>query len=497
MRETEQKFLLERGRELPGADNLVKELGSYSVERIRQEAVYYDTADLRLTRTGASLRFRTDDGWTVKLPQRQGGLLEREEIVLGLSDATAPPAEAVALVRALCRSAPLDAVATVSTDRREIRIVDRRGREVGLIDDDRVRASARPNGTTSFHEVEFEIAPDADSDLVAELVARLRQAGARPDSQLPKVVRALGESARQTPDVVPGDRLSRRSTPSELVQSCFANGVHRLMTHDPVARRDADPEGVHQARVGTRRLRSDLRTLRPVLATAWTEPLRDELKWLGDLLGDVRDADVLGEQLDAHLSDLSESTRRDATALCRHLERERREHLDTLQQALESRRYLALLDNLVAAVREPPLDRVHQDRTKRNPRAVERLTRTPWKRLRRAVDKLPDRPSNPELHEIRKRAKQARYAYEATTPILGKAASRLAKELKKLQNILGTHQDAVVAADWLHHATVDLGDPKASYAAGRLAQIFDNEHRKLRRKWQRKWKRVRRAHRRL
>ena len=497
MRETEQKFLLERGRELPGADNLVTDLGSYSVERDRQEAVYYDTADLRLTRAGASLRFRSDDGWTVKLPQRQGGLLEREEIVLGSSDATGPPAEAVALVRALCRSAPLDAVATVSTDRREIRIVDRSGRDVGLIDDDRVRASARPSGATSFHEVEFEISPDADSELVAELVARLRKAGARPNGQLPKVVRALGEPARQAPDVVLGDRLSRRSAPSDLVQSCLANGVHRLVIHDPVARRDADPEGVHQARVGTRRLRSDLRTLRPVLATARTEPLRVELKWLGDLLGDVRDADVLGEQLDEHLSALPESTRRDATALRRHLERERREHLDTLRQALESRRYLALLDNLVSAVCEPPLDRVRQDPTKRDRRVVERLARAPWKRLRRAVAKLSDRPSDPELHEVRKRAKQARYAYEATAPILGTAASRLAKELKKLQDVLGAHQDAVVAADWLYHATVHIGDPKASYAAGRLAQVFANEHHKLRRKWQRKWERVRRAHRRL
>jgi CHAD domain-containing protein len=497
MRETEQKFLLERGRELPGPDGLVKELGTYSVERVRQEAVYYDTTDLRLTRAGASLRFRSDDGWTVKLPQRQGGLLERDEIVLGFSDATGPPTEAVALVRALCRSAPVDTVATVSTDRREIRILDRRGKQVGLIDDDRVRASARPNGTTSFHEVEFEIEPDADSELVAELVARLRKAGARPDSQLPKVVRALGEPAQQTPDVVPGDRLSRRSTPSELVRSCLANGVQRLVTHDPVARTDADTEGVHQARVGTRRLRSDLRTLRPMLATAWTEPLRDELKWLGDLLGDVRDADVLGEQLDQQLSVLPESTRQDATALCRHLEDQRHDHLNTLQQALESRRYLALLDNLVAAVHEPPLDRVHQDPTKRDRRAVEGLTRTPWKRLRRAVNKLPDRPSDSELHEIRKRAKQARYAYEATAPILGKAASRLAKQLKKLQDVLGAHQDAVVATDWLSHATVDLGDPKASYAAGRLAQVFDDDRRKLHAEWRRQWERVRRAHRRL
>jgi CHAD domain-containing protein len=72
-----------------------------------------------------------------------------------------------------------------------------------------------------------------------------------------------------------------------------------------------------------------------------------------------------------------------------------------------------------------------------------------------------------------------------------------ANGLKKLQDVLGTHQDAVVATDCLHHATMDLADPKASYAAGRLAQVFDDERRKLHREWRRQWERVRRAHRRL
>jgi CHAD domain-containing protein len=497
MTESEYKFLLKGGRELPGPNKLVKGLGTYSVSRRHQEAEYYDTADLRLTRAGASLRFRSDDGWTVKLPERQHRLLERDEIVFGFPDTAGPPREAVALVRALCRTAPLDKVATVTTDRQEIRIVDRHGQPVGSIDDDRVRAKALRNGSTSFHEVELEVASDADAELVDELVARLRKAGARADGPRPKVARALGEPARARPDVVPGDRLGRRSTPSKLVQTVLANGLHRLVTHDPIVRTDEDPEGVHQARVGTRRLRSDLRTLRPLLARVWTEPLRDELKWLGGLLGDVRDADVLRELLAPRLSELPASIRQDASALVRHLDHERGEQIATLQRALESHRYLALLDNLVATVREPPLDRVHLDPDVRNRRAVERLTRKPWKRLRRAVDALTDEPSDPELHEVRKRAKQARYAYEATAPIIGKAARRLAKELAGLQDVLGAHQDAVVATDWLYQTAVEIGDARTGYAAGRLAQIFDDERRALRTEWRRQCKRVRKAHRRL
>src|SRR5262249_23921858 len=38
---------------------------------VEMTATYYDTPDLRLTRSGASLRYRTDEGWVVKLPEHR------------------------------------------------------------------------------------------------------------------------------------------------------------------------------------------------------------------------------------------------------------------------------------------------------------------------------------------------------------------------------------------------------------------------------------------
>jgi CHAD domain-containing protein len=497
MREKEAKFEFEERSELPPPGTLVKGLGRCSAGEIRQIADYYDTADLRLTRAGASLRFRSDDGWTVKLPKPQDGVLERDEFVLGLEDHDSPPTEAVSLVRALIRSRPLNRIATVRTDRREVRIEDRKGRAVGLIDDDRVRTTARGARARSFHEVEFEIADGADSDLVAEVIGRLREAGARPNKQRPKIARALGKPARLVPDVVPGDPLGRRSTPADLAQSCLANGVHRLVTHDPVVRTDSDPEGVHQARVATRRMRSDLRTVRPMLQTARTEPLRKELKWLGELLGAVRDADVLQELLTSKLAVLPAACRDDAAPLEKELERQRATHLENLSRELDSHRYLAILDDVVSVVHEPPFERSHRDLTRKDVAAVKRIADKQWKRFRKAVHRLPRDPSDPELHEVRKRAKQARYAFEATAPIIGKRARRLAKRLEDLQDHLGAHQDAVMATDWLHDAALHAGGASNGYAAGRLAQAFDTDRRDLRRTWKKQWKRARRAHRRL
>src|SRR5258708_36465272 len=79
--------------------------------------------------------------------------------------------------------------------------------------------------------------------------------------------------------------------------------VRTLLSFDPLVRRDA-PDSVHQMRIATRRLRSMLRSFGQVLRRDQIEGgrgpgqgLGGELKWLGDVLGAARDAEVL----DAHL----------------------------------------------------------------------------------------------------------------------------------------------------------------------------------------------------
>ncbi len=115
------------------------------------------------------------------------------------------------------------------------------------------------------------------------------------------------------------------------------------------------------------------------------------------------------------------------------------------------------------------------------------------KRLRREIRRLPDAPADRELHEIRKRAKQARYALEAITPVSGKRAARAASRVADLQGVLGDHQDAVVARAWLHDAACDDADMETAFVAGRMAGAFDADRMRLRARWWREWKRARRA----
>ena len=120
------------------------------------DAIYYDTADLRLIGGGITLRRRSggeDAGWQVKLP---AGANTRDEIRLLL---TAPggaiPYELTALVRAYTRGAPLAPVMSIRTSRRVLRLLDGADRTLAEIAADRVSAEPADGfAATSWDEIE-------------------------------------------------------------------------------------------------------------------------------------------------------------------------------------------------------------------------------------------------------------------------------------------------------------------------------------------------------
>ncbi len=165
-------------------------------------AIYYDTDDLRLTRAGASLRHRNDEGWAVKLPRRGtvDGRLDRATYAFHGDDGT-PPTEALELVRALARSASVRPVARLRTTRRAVRLHTTAGVPIGEVVDDDVTVLGPEGSVTGFRELEFELADDAPEAHAASIVARLRASGAGPPDPTPKIVRALGPRAADPPDV--------------------------------------------------------------------------------------------------------------------------------------------------------------------------------------------------------------------------------------------------------------------------------------------------------
>jgi CHAD domain-containing protein len=489
MHERELKFAPGPSFRLPPLTDPAAGVQAGPAETIRLVATYFDTADLRLTRAGASLRFRDPEGWTVKLPVEQGELLTRDEVHLPGEPGDPPPA-AVDLVAAVVRRAPLDVVARLTTRRERVHLFDGTGHPVGEVADDEVSVLDGARLVARFRELEVEITEDAPESVATSVAARLRMAGAGSPHFVPKVVRALGPRALEPPDIGPVDPPRRDATAAELAHFAVASAVARLVAHDPGVRAGDDPEDVHKMRVATRRLRSDLRTFRPVVDTDWSKPVRTELEWLGSLLGAVRDAEVLLERLEARLLDLPDGDRDSGKLVLESLRATREDARVELLAGLRSDRYLGLLDELVVAAHAASITPDHDDDVE-----PADLLRKPWRRLRDAVDALDDDSPDAALHEVRKLAKWNRYAAEAVAPALGKPAALFARRATKLQDVLGEHQDAVVAAQWLRDHAVGLDDAPAgqSFVAGELTAIERRAGDDSRARWPRGWKRLRRV----
>ena len=236
----------------------------------------------------------------------------------------------------------------------------------------------------------------------------------------------------------------------------------QILRHDPGVRLDLDPENVHRLRVAVRRSRAILRAARPVLDSSWSEPLRDELHWLGSALGRRRDIDVLVGHLQREIEQLEQPERTAAATLIELLAAERETAQAIALDALTSERYYWLLDGLEAAARGP--------RVQRGEVSLRKLAAREFKRLRKVATRLGPDSTDEELHRARILGKRARYTAELAADEVGKPAEKFVERAKQFQDVLGTHQDAIVAEARLRGLLADSPGSGAAFAAGRLVE---------------------------
>jgi CHAD domain-containing protein len=236
---------------------------------------------------------------------------------------------------------------------------------------------------------------------------------------------------------MPSDRV----TPNPVMTALQAQ-LEALQAREPGVRIGRDPEELRRMRVAVRRLRATLRASREVLGARVADGLRRELDWLGTALGEVRDVDLVTGYVAAEVGALSAASRKPGARLLRRLEIDRSHAWDHLLAALDGARYPRLMSHLKSVLGRGP----------RRPLAVSlpEAAAGQWKKARRAVKRLPARPTAAELHEVRVKVKHARYAAELAVPAVGRPADRFVEQAKRIQDILGEHQDAVVIEEYLH-----------------------------------------------
>ena len=454
--EHERKLEAPEGFELP-------DLGGSPLEPRVFTSVYHDTADGSLARAGITLRRRTERGrsvWQLKLPVADARL-ELEQP----GGPAEPPDELARLLAAHLRRGPVTPVAELRT-RRHGALVARNGTtaevtidEVAVMDALRVR--------DEFVEIEIELR-SGDPKRLDEIAGEVAVAGAHPTNGAPKLFRVLG---------LRRDRERRPRDPFDALRTLLLRQLHEILAHDPGTRVGKDPESLHDMRVAVRRSRALLRAGRALIATD-TDALTSELRWLGKVLGAVRDLDVLIERLHAEAASLDPADRTAASRLLRALGRERTRARRTLLNALDGARYLALLDSFEAALAalEPGTAGA----------TLDALARRQLGKLDRAVRALGPDPADAELHELRKLGKRARYAFELA------GRNRAVRRAQELQDVLGEHQDAVVAEARLRSLAANAPGPQA-LAAGLLVEGERRRREHARATWRKAWRRLDRA----
>lgn len=479
--EREAKLSVPTGFRRPSLDGSAGAVAGPVIAR-RYTTVYHDSRDLVLAAWACSLRHRSGEGWTVKLPSSlDGSLLARPEHTFrGAADA--PPPEALTLLAGFLRGRAVEPVARASTTRRGQILTGANGGPVLEIVDDTV-VSLDGTATRRLRQFEVELLDESATGVLEEVLRRMRRAGAVAGDTRTKYEWLLADRLPAPEVVVP--HLGRDSSLRDAIRATLGRSVMKLMYGDAAIRAGEDPEGVHEARVAARRLRSDLRAFADVLETDWGERLRSELGWAGDVLGAARDAEVLVARIERSARSLDDlgAARGIVTALRDDVAATR----EKLAGIASDPRYLALLDTLVLAARSPLF------RLPAGGPAADQLAPVvdrAWRRLRKAADAAVTAPTDASLHRVRIRAKQARYAAESVAPLLGKPAVRFARRVTRLQDALGEHQDAVVAWAWLHDAARGAAD---AFVAGELAGLELAARHHAREHWPEAWKAVRPA----
>jgi CHAD domain-containing protein len=452
-------------------------LGSYPLRprgTVRLHSRYLDTPHLTLARHGVTVRLRRQGRqWeaTVTWAGRvEGDVHQPPELTIALARTPAlpfvpPPGPLRTHLTALAAGRPLAPILISEIHRRLFDVMPSDPAatptpvaELGL---DRVRLHAPQEGQpeATYCEVEVE-RRHGDRRDIATLARLLPQDVGRLSSSESEFARGLtllyGSGIIGSSD----QRVLGYDTTQTAVRRIVARQLHWLRFHDPGVRTGEDPEALHDMRVATRRLRAALHTFAGGMPPRLHARMTEELKWLGRLLGGVRDLDVQLAKLNGFTAAAPAGFRPALRRLHAYVEGERTRRRVAMLAGLDTARYFRLLIQL---------ERFAYSRVAKRPRqgtaqaaiatAGRRAIKRAFRRLTKRGAKIQAVPRPEDLHALRIRAKRLRYLLEFLQELTGKSGRRLIKYLTTLQDLLGSYHDAVVGADAVRTYVESPGPP--------------------------------------
>jgi len=434
-------------------------------------STYYDTPNYQLAQLGITFRRRVLKGkglWQLKLP---AGLARLELEIPGGSPT--PPTPFTDLLFALQRKKDLIPIIKLHTRRTGILVQGLEGPLAEVVLD---RVTGRDGNNTVWRSSEIEL-KGGDEPTMSQLSQVLRDAGAQDGDPRPKAFQALNFQFSQ-----PAPSHDSDVSIFDHLGFMLQQQAKNLLLHDPGTRFGKDAEELHQMRVAVRRLRAFLRVARPLLAIDWVNSLRTELAWLGDILGSVRDYDVLLLNLQNEIPTLAVDERNILERLLARLDSQRSVARATMLERLRSHQYLNLLDKLDQVSPIPPL--IASDTS------LVDLAAKEFQKLFRTAKKLKTQSQDEDWHRIRIHVKRVRYATELVESEVGKKASRFLRQVKNLQDVLGHHQDAAMAEHYLCEILQNSRNMKTAFMIGQIVERLRARRQFDRERFALEWRKV-------
>jgi CHAD domain-containing protein len=205
--------------------------------------------------------------------------------------------------------------------------------------------------------------------------------------------------------------------------------------------RDIDTEFLHDLRVSVRRTRTALKLGAGLLPAGLASQYQPAFKWLGDLTTPTRDLDVHLLTFAAGAAELTSASPGDLAPFHRYLTRRRAAEQARLARALRSARFRALITAYRGALEGLTAPRRGPDAAQAAAKIIGRAHR----RVLRQGSAITAESPPEDLHDLRKRCKELRYSLEFFASLYDPPTHRRAvRELKGLQDCLGTYQDCQV-----------------------------------------------------
>ena len=469
--------------------------------------LYYDTEDWRLYRAAYALRVRNTDGESAQATMKarvpaKGGLRRRREIsqpIEGIENLKGIPGPVGDRVRRLAGTADLRPLFEVRTRRRTFalrtdstetpssgeivedssgNIRQQNSEQDAIVADialDESEIFANGGAKTHLSRVEVEVGSAAQiHDGVGDFVQVLKDALKLRPTRSSKFRTGLsvgGLSPEVAPDLGPTE-IDATLSAGEVAFAILRRHFAATLAHEPGVRLGEDPEELHDMRVATRRLRAALKLYSDFLPKR-SERYERDLRWVGGVLGEVRDLDVHLQRLAEDASTNGEVLEEVVSLLSeRRIEARRR-----MLEALDSNRYERLVASFSATLRRG------RSPTPTAPilEAAPDLLRRRYKKVRKAANTLSEDSPPEHFHDLRKKGKRLRYALEPLQEIYGKPAKKMVKLLKKTQDDLGDHQDLIVASGLMEELGVARDrPPQHAFTMGSMAEGHGREASEIR-----------------